>query len=64
MDFCACLKMVNSFSVPYEMSMGGSKEQWAEAFMGKMQSRWEKCKQVWKALQMEVSECYPQAIVL
>ncbi|KAJ9189189.1 hypothetical protein P3X46_000515 [Hevea brasiliensis] len=53
-----------SFSVPYELSMGGSKEQWAEAFLAQMQSRWEKCKNIWRPLQMEVSECYPQAIVL
>ncbi|XP_065867008.1 uncharacterized protein [Euphorbia lathyris] len=58
------LEELMSFSVPYELSMGGSKEPWAEAFMGKMQSRWENCKQVWKVLQLEVSECYPQAIVL
>ncbi|XP_048234097.1 uncharacterized protein LOC8261710 isoform X2 [Ricinus communis] len=53
-----------SFSVPYELSMGGSKEPWAEAFLAQMQSRWEKSKQIWRTLQMEVSECYPQAIVL
>ncbi|OAY51932.1 hypothetical protein MANES_04G043800v8 [Manihot esculenta] len=53
-----------SFSVPYELSMGGSKEPWAEAFLAQMQSRWKKCKSVWKPLQMEVSEYYPQAIVL
>ncbi|OAY51931.1 hypothetical protein MANES_04G043800v8 [Manihot esculenta] len=55
---------VSSFSVPYELSMGGSKEPWAEAFLAQMQSRWKKCKSVWKPLQMEVSEYYPQAIVL
>ncbi|XP_020532723.1 uncharacterized protein LOC105628398 isoform X2 [Jatropha curcas] len=53
-----------SFSVPYELSMGGSKEPWAEAFLAEMQSRWEKSKQIWRPLQMEVVECYPQAIVL
>ncbi|WCJ41333.1 hypothetical protein M5689_022211 [Euphorbia peplus] len=58
------LEELMSFSVPYELSMGGSKEPWAEAFMAQMQSRWENCKRVWKTLEMEVSECYPQAIVL
>ncbi|KAJ0092150.1 hypothetical protein Patl1_26416 [Pistacia atlantica] len=53
-----------SFSVPYDLSMGGSKEPWAEIFLAKMQSKWGKCKQTWRTLKMEVSECFPQAIAL
>lgn len=53
-----------SFSVPYELSMGGSNEPWAVAFLAQMQTRWAKCKPTWRSLKMEVSECYPQAIVL
>ncbi|XP_031276935.1 uncharacterized protein LOC116135380 [Pistacia vera] len=53
-----------SFSVPYDLSMGGSKEPWAEMFLSKMQSKWGKCKQTWRTLKMEVSECFPQAIAL
>ncbi|KAK9288439.1 hypothetical protein L1049_016896 [Liquidambar formosana] len=53
-----------SFSVPYDLSMGGSNEPWAEAFLAHMQAKWERCKQAWRSLQMEVSGCYPQAIVL
>ncbi len=59
--FC---NLLNSFSVPYDLSMGGSKEQWAEAFLVHMQEKWERCKPAWRSLEMEVSECYPQAIVL
>ncbi|CAL5200071.1 unnamed protein product [Lathyrus oleraceus] len=53
-----------SFSVPYDLSTRGSKEQWAEAFLAQMQAKWERCPNVWKSLKMEVSECNPQAIVL
>ncbi|XP_044498516.1 uncharacterized protein LOC123220379 [Mangifera indica] len=53
-----------SFSVPYDLSMGGSKEPWAEMFLAKMQSKWGKCKQTWRTLKMEVNECFPQAIAL
>lgn len=53
-----------SFSVPYDLSTRGSKEQWAEAFLAHMQAKWERCPKVWKSLKMEVSECHPQAIVL
>ncbi|XP_057460484.1 uncharacterized protein LOC130750954 isoform X5 [Actinidia eriantha] len=53
-----------SFSVPYDLSMGGSNEPWAEAFLAHMQAKWERCKQVWSSLHMEVSGCYPHAIVL
>ncbi|XP_034684809.1 uncharacterized protein LOC117913846 isoform X1 [Vitis riparia] len=53
-----------SFSVPYDLSMGGSNEPWAKAFMAHLETKWEKCKQVWSSLQMEVSEYPPQAIAL
>ncbi|XP_022761648.1 uncharacterized protein LOC111307748 [Durio zibethinus] len=53
-----------SFSVPYDLSMRGSNEPWAEMFLGGLQSKWETCKQTWSCLEMEVSECYPQAIAL
>ncbi|XP_058748783.1 uncharacterized protein LOC131621753 isoform X2 [Vicia villosa] len=55
---------VCSFSVPYDLSTRGSKEQWAEAFLAQMQAKWERCPNVWNSLKMEVSECNPQAIVL
>ncbi|RVW91965.1 hypothetical protein CK203_030157 [Vitis vinifera] len=42
-----------SFSVPYDLSMGGSNEPWAKAFMAHLEAKWEKCKQVWSSLQME-----------
>ncbi|CAN6978435.1 hypothetical protein IGI04_037861 [Brassica rapa subsp. trilocularis] len=58
------LEELTSFSVPYDLSMGGSKEVWAEAFMERMSSRWEECKHIWRSLDLQVSECYPQAIVL
>jgi hypothetical protein len=57
-------KCCDSFSVPYELSMGGSNEPWAVAFLAQMQTKWAKCKPTWRSLKMEVSECYPQAIVL
>lgn len=53
-----------SFSVPYDLSMRGSNEQWAEAFLAHMQAKWERCASAWKSLKMEVIECHPQAIVL
>ncbi|KAJ6690961.1 UPF0739 PROTEIN C1ORF74 [Salix koriyanagi] len=53
-----------SFSVPYELSMGGSNEPWAVEFLAQMQTKSAKCKPTWRSLKMEVSECYPQAIVL
>ncbi|CAF2112951.1 hypothetical protein Bca4012_095674 [Brassica carinata] len=58
------LEELTSFSVPYDLSMGGSKEVWAEAFLERMSSRWEECKHIWRSLDLQVSECYPQAIVL
>ncbi|KAL6970747.1 hypothetical protein U1Q18_030438 [Sarracenia purpurea var. burkii] len=51
-----------SFSVPYDLSLEGSNEPWAVAFLAQMRAKWEKCKQVWGSLRMEVSGCYPQAI--
>ncbi|KAK8474660.1 hypothetical protein V6N11_037078 [Hibiscus sabdariffa] len=53
-----------SFSVPYELSMRGSNEPWAESFLARLQSKWGRCKQTWSSLEMEVTECYPQAIAL
>ncbi|EOY04846.1 hypothetical protein QUC31_017061 [Theobroma cacao] len=53
-----------SFSVPYDLSMRGSNEPWAEMFLTHLQSKWGRCKQTWSSLEMEVSECYPQAIAL
>ncbi|KAL2332218.1 hypothetical protein Fmac_019799 [Flemingia macrophylla] len=53
-----------SFSVPYDLSMRASNEQWAAAFLAQMQAKWERCANAWKSLKMEVSECHPQAIVL
>jgi len=50
--------------VPYDLSMRGSNEEWAEAFLAQMQAKWERCASAWKSLKMEVSECNPQAIVL
>ncbi|KAL3829216.1 hypothetical protein ACJIZ3_018018 [Penstemon smallii] len=53
-----------SFTVPYELSLEGSNEPWAKSFLANMLERWDKCKQVWGSLQMEVKGCYPQAIAL
>ncbi|PIA29661.1 hypothetical protein AQUCO_05800047v1 [Aquilegia coerulea] len=53
-----------SFSVPYDLSMRGKNEPWAEAFLASTGAKLEKHKQVWGQLQMEVTECYPHAIVL
>ncbi|WVZ00181.1 hypothetical protein V8G54_026250 [Vigna mungo] len=44
---------VCSFSVPYDLSMRGSNEQWAEAFLTHMQAKWERCASAWKSLKME-----------
>ncbi|KAL2507267.1 hypothetical protein Fot_30914 [Forsythia ovata] len=53
-----------SFTVPFDLSSEGNNEPWAKAFLARIQGRWERCKHVWGSLQMEVSGCYPQAIVL
>ncbi|KAJ8755394.1 hypothetical protein K2173_019192 [Erythroxylum novogranatense] len=53
-----------SFSVPYDLSLLESKEPWAKAFLAQLQLKWENCKLIWSSLQLEVSACYPQAIVL
>lgn len=58
------LEELMSFSVPYDLSMDGHNEPWAEAFWLQVQARHEKCKNVWRTLRMEVGECYPQAIAL
>ncbi|KAJ6371822.1 hypothetical protein OIU77_002191 [Salix suchowensis] len=39
-----------SFSVPYELSMGGSNEPWAVAFLAQMQTKSAKCKPTWRSL--------------
>ncbi|KAL9249129.1 hypothetical protein AKJ16_DCAP01833 [Drosera capensis] len=51
-----------SFSVPYDLSMDGGNEPWAEAFLLRMKAKWERCKHAWRFLKLEVVQCYPQAI--
>lgn len=58
------LEELLSFSVPFDLSLGGRNEQWAKTYLDQMQMKWERCKQAWKTLRMDVRECYPQAIVL
>ncbi|XP_009767312.1 uncharacterized protein [Nicotiana sylvestris] len=53
-----------SFSVPYDLSLEGMNEPWAEAFLTHIKTKQERCDQVWTSLQMEVRACYPQAIAL
>ncbi|KAL7617712.1 hypothetical protein Lser_V15G02938 [Lactuca serriola] len=53
-----------SFSVPYDLSIDGDNEVWAEVFLVGMRAKWEECKNVWGSLRMEVSATYPQAIAL
>ncbi|KAM7489787.1 hypothetical protein LguiB_027271 [Lonicera macranthoides] len=53
-----------SFTVPYELSIKGSDEAWAESFVARLQAKRESCKHIWGSLKMEVSACYPQAIAL
>ncbi|KAG9443599.1 hypothetical protein H6P81_014939 [Aristolochia fimbriata] len=53
-----------SFSVPYDLSLGGEEEPWAADFLARMVAKLEKCKQAWKYLRMEVQQCYPQSIAL
>ncbi|KAH7685015.1 hypothetical protein IHE45_04G013200 [Dioscorea alata] len=53
-----------SFTVPYELSLRADKEPWAETFLTCISAKLESCRRVWMRLRMEVSECYPQAIVL
>ncbi|PIN11895.1 hypothetical protein CDL12_15497 [Handroanthus impetiginosus] len=61
----ACQKEeLMSFTVPYELSLEGSNEPWAAAFLAEMRGKWENCKHIWSSLHMEVSGCYPQAIAL
>ncbi|KAK9138771.1 hypothetical protein Sjap_009365 [Stephania japonica] len=43
-----------SFSVPYDLSMGGKNEPWAEAFLARMLAKLENCKHVWRNLELEV----------
>lgn len=58
------LEELLSFSVPFDLSLGGRNEQWAKTYLDQMQMKWERCKQAWRTLRMDVRECYPQAIVL
>ncbi|GAB2212401.1 hypothetical protein Droror1_Dr00020363 [Drosera rotundifolia] len=51
-----------SFSVPYDLSMDGGNEPWAEAFLLRMKAKWERCKHAWRFLKLEAVQCYPQAI--
>ncbi|KAL0918869.1 hypothetical protein M5K25_010914 [Dendrobium thyrsiflorum] len=53
-----------SFSVPYELSCNRDKELWAKAFFAHLLAKFETCKQVWSSIRLEVTECFPQAIVL
>ncbi|KAK4424974.1 hypothetical protein Salat_1691000 [Sesamum alatum] len=53
-----------SFTVPFDLSLDGSNEPWAQSFLAHMRGRWENCKHIWGSLHMEVSGCYPQAIAL
>ncbi|XP_020698782.1 uncharacterized protein LOC110111314 isoform X2 [Dendrobium catenatum] len=53
-----------SFSVPYELSCNRDKEIWAKAFFAHLLAKFETCKQVWSSIRLEVTECFPQAIVL
>ncbi|CAA6668285.1 unnamed protein product [Spirodela intermedia] len=53
-----------SFSVPYDLSMAGSQEVWAQAFLARLMGKLESCSHVWSSLRLEVSVCYSQAIVL
>ncbi|XP_059310497.1 uncharacterized protein LOC132061849 isoform X3 [Lycium ferocissimum] len=53
-----------SFSVPYDLSLEGMNEPWAETFLTHIRARQERCNQIWTSLQMEVRACYPQAIAL
>ncbi|KAJ9558698.1 hypothetical protein OSB04_013312 [Centaurea solstitialis] len=53
-----------SFSVPYDLSVDGEEEPWAEAFLVRLKAKWEGCKHVWGSMKMEVSATYPQAIAL
>ncbi|KAL0349335.1 UNVERIFIED_CONTAM: hypothetical protein Sangu_1161300 [Sesamum angustifolium] len=53
-----------SFTVPFDLSLEGSNEPWAQSFLAHMRGRWENCKHIWGSLHLEVSGCYPQAIAL
>ncbi|KAK8960890.1 hypothetical protein KSP40_PGU014750 [Platanthera guangdongensis] len=60
----SCEEELLSFTVPYELSLGREKELWAEAFFSQLLAKLETCKQVWSSIRMEVTQCYPQAIIL
>ncbi|XP_078447552.1 uncharacterized protein LOC144716307 isoform X2 [Wolffia australiana] len=56
---------IMSFSVPYDLSLGGAEEPWARTWFESMLKKFESCGHVfWSSLRMEVSACYSQAIVL
>ncbi|XXG62195.1 hypothetical protein AAC387_Pa05g0608 [Persea americana] len=59
-----CQEELLSFTVPYDLSTAGENEPWAVAFLTHMQAKFERCKQTWRYLRMEVCECYPQSIAL
>ncbi|KAK7845977.1 hypothetical protein CFP56_008608 [Quercus suber] len=66
---CALIKLIQKeccphFSVPYDLSMGGSKEQWAEAFLAHMLEKWERCRPAWSSLQMEQSPIFEHLKVM
>ncbi|XP_056695088.1 uncharacterized protein [Spinacia oleracea] len=48
------LEELMSFSVPYDLSMEGRNEPWAEAFWLQVEAKREKCKQMWRSLKMEI----------
>lgn len=58
------LEELMSFSVPYDLSKEGRNEPWSADFWQRIQAKWERCKHAWRSMQMEVTECNPQAIVL
>ncbi|KAL8130229.1 hypothetical protein V2J09_019384 [Rumex salicifolius] len=60
----ADLEFCHSFSVPSDLSMEGRNEPWCIDFWHRIKAKRERCKHAWSSLQMEVTECYPQAIVL
>ncbi|THF99741.1 hypothetical protein TEA_001143 [Camellia sinensis var. sinensis] len=37
----------SAHGVPYDLSLEGSSEPWAVAFLARVQAKWERCKQVW-----------------
>lgn len=60
----SCEEELLSFTVPYELSLGRDKESWAKAFFDQLLVKFETSKQVWSSIRLEVTRCYPQAIIL